>query len=179
MAGGDAGRVALDPRWQAIHKLRLEGLTFAEIGETLRLGSGNRTSRLWAKQATFEHAEEVRRAREDIRHRERQQRRVAAERRRRAIAEQRRRDFTRPACQRIVLAMQQWAQLHGAPPSALDWHSHYRARSARKSERYAATGRDWPTATNVVFRFGSWNAAMLAAGFEPRPPRRRQHRRRD
>lgn len=173
-SGDDHERVAPDPRWQAIHELRLEGLTYTEIGATLALGSRERTARLWTEHAAPEHAEQVRQARAEFRRRARERRRAALERRRRAEREELRRDFTRPACRRIVLAMQEWELLHGAPPSANDWNSWYRARVPYAAERYDATGRRWPTSANVVAVFGSWNEAMQTAGFEPRPARWRK-----
>ena len=75
----------------------------------------------------------------------------------------------------IVLAIQQWARENDAPPAQADWNPH-RARvhlrdedRARRFERGRAEGA-WPSFSTVVRRFGSWNAALRAAGFEPRPP---------
>jgi hypothetical protein len=56
----------------------------------------------------------------------------------------------------IVLAIQEWAEDHGGvPPRAGDWKS-------RTDERR------WPYVFSVTTYWGSWNAAIQAAGFEPR-----------
>jgi hypothetical protein len=56
----------------------------------------------------------------------------------------------------IIEAIQEWHLEHGDIPGANDW---------------AKTDRpDWCPATNTVYRnFGSWNNAIVAAGFTPRP----------
>ena len=74
----------------------------------------------------------------------------------------------------VILAMQQWARQYHAPPAQADWNP-YRARvrlrdeeRARRFERGRAEGA-WPSFSTAVRIFGSWNAALRAAGFEPRP----------
>jgi hypothetical protein len=55
----------------------------------------------------------------------------------------------------IACAIQEWADEHGGiPPAATDW---LRAR-ARNDSRVTSV-------TNVQKRFGTWNAAIRAAGF--------------
>lgn len=65
--------------------------------------------------------------------------------------------------------MRRWVRRHGAIPAAIDWDP----------SRARATGQDWRAqrfeedryvnAATVRRRFGSWNAAVRAAGFEPNP----------
>lgn len=70
----------------------------------------------------------------------------------------------------IILAIQTFVARYGTPPTAEDWNSHQsRARGrADLADRFTRDG-DYP-ATNVVqYHFDSWNAAIEAAGYEPRP----------
>lgn len=53
----------------------------------------------------------------------------------------------------IVCAIQEWADIHGEPPRATDWHS--------QDETH-------PWFSTVLWRFGTWNAAIEAAGLTPR-----------
>ena len=54
----------------------------------------------------------------------------------------------------IVAAFQAWARKHGEPPTSRDW---------------AGSGTpEHPAHTTVYDVFGTWGAAMIAAGFEPR-----------
>lgn len=73
----------------------------------------------------------------------------------------------------VVLAMQEWAAEYGEPPGAADWNPRLAERKLNDPERAArfrgADGR-WPWTTNVYAAWGSWNAAMRAAGFTPRAP---------
>jgi hypothetical protein len=74
----------------------------------------------------------------------------------------------------IVLAIEEWAAAWGEPPAVPDWnawHSRHVLRDeqrAQRAEHERAAGR-CPCITSVVKAFGSWNAAITAAGFEPRP----------
>lgn len=59
----------------------------------------------------------------------------------------------------IIERLQQWACAHGGqPPTGRDWAQ----RSARKDGR-------WPHPATVRRAFGSWNAAVTAAGLPARP----------
>ena len=51
----------------------------------------------------------------------------------------------------IVAKIREWATGHGEPPVATDWQS----------------AGDWPSVNTVQGAFGSWNAAIQAAGFIP------------
>jgi hypothetical protein len=72
-----------------------------------------------------------------------------------------------------------WALLVGRPPSITQWHiSDLNRQIARLRVRLEHHERvqalyesgDWPAVSTVVNRFGSMNAALVAAGFEPRGP---------
>ncbi len=91
----------------------------------------------------------------------------------RSCAYDERKVWTREA---IVLAMQEWAAKYGEPPSSPDWNS-YECRAvlgdeerAARFDRESAAGT-CPTFITVFRTFGAggWNAALVAAGFEPRP----------
>lgn len=59
----------------------------------------------------------------------------------------------------IIAAIRAWAAEHGEPPTCDAWH--------------VATD-SWPVAASLRQHFGSFNAAIRAAGFEPRPSGFRQ-----
>lgn len=86
----------------------------------------------------------------------------------------------------IVAEIHHWAELYGCPPSAPDWS----LAAMRWRERAYAEGRTngrfseariaelerrhredgpWPATNTAVRVFGSWSAAIEAAGFEPMP----------
>ena len=56
---------------------------------------------------------------------------------------------------RVVERLQSWAHEHGRPPTLEEWRR---------------AGTRHPSAATVRRLFGSWNAALVAAGFEMRPP---------
>jgi transposase-like protein len=71
----------------------------------------------------------------------------------------------------LIDTIRAWADSHGGiPPAAWDWNAsaadavgeHDRARIAREG--------GWPTTGAVQGAFGSWNAGIEAAGFEPTLP---------
>lgn len=64
---------------------------------------------------------------------------------------------------RIIEAIREYARLHGRPPAATAWLQPIPIRG------------DTPPVSRVQKAFGSWNAAIAAAGFEPvRPGVRRK-----
>lgn len=70
----------------------------------------------------------------------------------------------------IVESMQEWSLMFCAPPSALDWNPTHARKSpycAWKADRYERTGVRWPSTSLVQANFGSWNAGLTAAGFDP------------
>ena len=59
----------------------------------------------------------------------------------------------------IVYAIELWHRKHLRIPTTDEWD---------------AAGPDHPSRVTVIRRFGSWNAAMAAAGFRPRRPGERR-----
>jgi AraC-like DNA-binding protein len=57
--------------------------------------------------------------------------------------------------QQMIEKIQEWTAEYGSPPMSREWR--------KSSER-------WPTQSCVCTCFGTWNNAIRAAGFEPRPP---------
>lgn len=73
---------------------------------------------------------------------------------------------------RIVQAIREWADLYGEAPTSTEWNPALAARVhppavARLMRKRFESG-DWPTPPTVANYFGSWNAALVAAGFEAR-----------
>lgn len=71
----------------------------------------------------------------------------------------------------ILAAMHEWYRLFGRPPSMLDWNLALAAykKLPNLSARRERFGRGrFPTANSVLNRFGTWRAALAAAGFEVR-----------
>jgi hypothetical protein len=63
----------------------------------------------------------------------------------------------------VIAAIQAWADEHGGvPPVATDWN----ATVARASGR-GARGDEFPSLDSVQAAFGTWSAAITAAGFVP------------
>lgn len=73
---------------------------------------------------------------------------------------------------RILNAIREWATLTGTPPTATDWNpSHARAiRDVGEPHLWSDNPDRWPYSSIVQRTFGSWNAAVAAAGFIPRRP---------
>lgn len=73
--------------------------------------------------------------------------------------------------EKVVERIREWAELYGEPPAATDWNP-TQARQFKHDEARARRFEDadghWPHHTSVVRQCGSWNAAIVAAGFEPR-----------
>jgi hypothetical protein len=69
----------------------------------------------------------------------------------------------------IINAIQLYAHRYGHPPSATDWNpAHARAVGRDDwADRFYKDG-DYPYVPIVQGRFGTWNAAIAAAGFTPR-----------
>lgn len=71
----------------------------------------------------------------------------------------------------ILAAIREWAAEYGEPPRQADWNP-VQARNylhdERRARRFEEAGGRWPWFTKVVREFGSWNAAIAAAGFNPR-----------
>lgn len=69
----------------------------------------------------------------------------------------------------VAAAIQRFAERYGEPPSAWDFNvSLARATGHPEvAERFYRDG-DYPHYSSIQYVFGSWNAAIAAAGFEPR-----------
>lgn len=81
----------------------------------------------------------------------------------------------------IIARVQLWALIVGRPPTRQDWHPSRRNASMEKLlARARAFTRmqwlykqgDWPGIETVCNHFGSLNAALMIAGYEPRGPGR-------
>src|SRR5215217_388883 len=72
------------------------------------------------------------------------------------------------AADEIFEAIRSWARRYGQPPTSIDWEP-ARARRTGQPWRAARFERGkWPTVRMVRWRFGSFNAAVRAAGLRPR-----------
>lgn len=71
----------------------------------------------------------------------------------------------------LIERIREWARIYGEPPATRDW-SASGARQVHDEERARRYEDDpsWPAFKTVVYHFGSWNAAIEAAGFTPRAP---------
>ena len=66
----------------------------------------------------------------------------------------------------IVAAVRAWQRVEGRAPAQVDWQPVDLGGNAR----WELECPRWPPASQVTRRFGSWNAALQAAGFDrPRP----------
>jgi hypothetical protein len=77
----------------------------------------------------------------------------------------------------IVDAIRRWTDVHGTPPARADWEPS-RARRMGHDWRVARfLAGEWPTTRMVCRCFGTFNAAVVAAGFRPNraPGRIRTH----
>jgi hypothetical protein len=68
----------------------------------------------------------------------------------------------------IIEAIGRWHALYGEPPACPDWNPTI-ARGDEDRALRLENGQ-WPSVTHVFHVFGSWNAAIGAAGFQPRVP---------
>lgn len=73
----------------------------------------------------------------------------------------------------VVLAIQEWAAEYGEPPAVPDWNPHtaeHVLHDPARARRFREAGGQWPNFKTVYREWGSWNAAIKAAGFTPRAP---------
>ena len=75
-------------------------------------------------------------------------------------------------CAYVLDSIGQWKALHGEQPTAADWNlaQALKENAAWRVLRYEETQRPWPSVTAVRNHFGTWNAAIAAAGFAPLAP---------
>ena len=133
-------------------RLRADGLRWTDIGELL--GVSPDTARRYI------HAHDCERCGEPIL--------AAGVPRCRLCANTSRSRWGEPFTEReIIDAIRAWQRLEGRPPAQADWHPSDHGGVPRWEHECPR----WPPATQVTRRFGSWNAALQAAGFDrPRPP---------
>jgi transposase len=88
-----------------------------------------------------------------------------------ACSQRHRHEARKWTSKRIVEAIREFAERYGRPPAAADWNPP-RARATGHHDRALRFEQDgcWPWATTVVDEFGTWNAAIVAAGFASRGP---------
>lgn len=70
----------------------------------------------------------------------------------------------------VIDAFRAWSRETGRPPTTDDWASRPRNGAARNGSPRRLTSRQsarWPSVTTVRRYFGSWSAALAAAGFRP------------
>lgn len=74
----------------------------------------------------------------------------------------------------VLDSFAEWHAMFGRAPVVAEWTPSMAAQRGRDDylAQYEATGRPWPTQATVTNHFGSWNAAVAAAGFNPLPPGR-------
>jgi hypothetical protein len=76
--------------------------------------------------------------------------------------------------ERIIAAIREFAAEYGEPPAAVDFNPallRHRNPSCGYAEAMARkAAHDWPGVNTVQHRFGSWTAALEAAGFGGRSP---------
>lgn len=79
------------------------------------------------------------------------------------------RDARERGRQRILSAIRRWVEIYGDVPSATDWNPYAAARMGHVERARVYEAGEWPSSATAVWHFGSWNAAITAAGFAPRP----------
>jgi len=74
--------------------------------------------------------------------------------------------------ERIIEKIQEWVDLYGETPTSYDWEPG-KAKHAGSANAVAIRQRfedgEWPHVVTVQRRFGSWNAGIERAGFDPLP----------
>jgi len=79
-------------------------------------------------------------------------------------ARDRRRVWTR---ERIVAAVREWRELTGSAPTVPDWSPAHASAGHPGAARFAAEPGRWPSAAALRVHFGSFRAAVEAAGVVP------------
>ncbi len=78
----------------------------------------------------------------------------------------------------IIEAIHAWTDEYGEPPRATDWRPATALRNGQPERAARFAQGLWPHASTVLKRFGRWNEAIYAAGYEPRMKRRVKTQRR-
>src|SRR5262249_32319665 len=68
----------------------------------------------------------------------------------------------------IVGALREWIELTGAAPRRQDWSGERAGSASRAQRRWMAEHPRWPSSSCVAAHYGSWSAALEAAGVERR-----------
>lgn len=68
-----------------------------------------------------------------------------------------------------IAAIREWAAIYGAPPAINDWNPYAAARLKDSARAERALRGGWPHSMGIIHVWGSWNAAISAAGLSPRP----------
>jgi transcriptional regulator with XRE-family HTH domain len=75
----------------------------------------------------------------------------------------------------VIQRIKEWADVYGEQPTATDWlpaiAAYQKSPRADQIRRRYESG-DWPSTNTVRRIFGTWNAAIEAAGFRARPASR-------
>lgn len=78
----------------------------------------------------------------------------------------------------ILDSLQEWEDIYGSPPSALDWNpamARHKAHASRMAKIKAAhEARQWPGVALVQRHFGSWSNALREAGLGSLAPGHRR-----
>jgi hypothetical protein len=79
--------------------------------------------------------------------------------------------------EQILDAIRRWTELHDAPPTRADWEPSRARRMGHEWRVVRFEEGEWPTTRMVCRWFGTFNAAVEAAGFRPNraPGRIRTH----
>jgi hypothetical protein len=72
--------------------------------------------------------------------------------------------------ERVLDGIRRWVDLYGEPPSAADWDPYHARRLGDEARAARYEEGDWPHMGTAFNAFGSWNAAIEAAGFKARAP---------
>jgi hypothetical protein len=69
----------------------------------------------------------------------------------------------------VIAAIREFTDRYGCTPGAMDWNPPMARAVGRRdlSDRFYADDC-WPHSNTVIAKFGRWNTAIIAAGFEPR-----------
>jgi hypothetical protein len=69
----------------------------------------------------------------------------------------------------VIDAIREYARIYGRPPASTDWNpAHARKLGHPEKARQFYDDACWPATVTVILVFGSWNAAIEAAGHPPR-----------
>lgn len=68
----------------------------------------------------------------------------------------------------VIEKLQEWVAMYGDTPSASEWNPALARRNQRPDMVGPFLAGDWPHASTVQRIFGSWNAALVAAGLPTR-----------